>query len=292
MSDKKLLISHIEAKSLLNLHRMQELSICASPNAVVNLACKDQETGISKEESDIIRSIEALFTISQPETKSNKKKSDIFDEEEKDEYSPINYDKIIERLEEMLNKNNNHGFANRCKFFVHNGISAFINGILIESQILTNDNLSQCVKITAIKIMKALLKLFDSLYLGEPKPPQSLSHDGRIIQQLFPLFKYDELFDLVLRALEDMLISRESIFPLIGIKNFYSIVQHLDPRKLGQFSNVLALLIFEHNKADFNDIFVKKDQLTLYPSFKQTTINQAIILNIPELIPKLLIQIE
>lgn len=55
---------------------------------------------------------------------------------------------------------------------------------------------------------------------------------------------------------------------------------------------MIALLIFEHNKEDFTDIFVKKDQLILYPTFKQTTLNQAIVVNTPELFPRLTSLIE
>jgi len=66
----------------------------------------------------------------------------------------------------------------------------------------------------------------------------------------------------------------------------------MDKKQIGQFSNILALLIFEHNKEDFADIFVKKDQLLLYPTFKPITMNQAIVLNIPELFNTLISQIE
>ena len=77
-----------------------------------------------------------------------------------------------------------------------------------------------------------------------------------------------------------------------NIKFSHRIVSKLDKKQLGQFSNIIALLIFEHNKEDFGDIFVKKEQLRLYPVFKQITINQGIIVNIPELFPKIISQIE
>ncbi|MDR3549603.1 MAG: hypothetical protein P4M11_15265 [Candidatus Pacebacteria bacterium] len=204
---------------------------------------------------------------------------------------------VCKRLEELVNRQNNNASRNRCLLWLHNGLEAIICAIKRHCRAVLRSKEPS----TVTKNLKSLLNLFGAFFTGEPKIPHHVSQDDQLIQTIFPIIAVEELFDPGLRVLEDLMINRDALFPLAKLEDFYGyrlgenmgrIVAKFGAKQMGQFANVLALLIFEHNKADFTDIFAKKDQLTLYPNFKVTTINHAIVMNIPKLLSNLLFQLE
>ena len=64
----------------------------------------------------------------------------------------------------------------------------------------------------------------------------------------------------------------------------YNIVEN---NKLHSFCRILAIMIFDHKKIEFKQIFKYKDYLKIKPIPKVTTENQSICYHLPNFIEKL-----
>lgn len=51
---------------------------------------------------------------------------------------------------------------------------------------------------------------------------------------------------------------------------------------------MLILLVSEYNKVNGTEDFISRSQLAAFPSFKATTLNQAIVFNAPRLIDNMI----
>ena len=130
-------------------------------------------------------------------------------------------EKVTQRLEELLNKQNNNSKRSRCIFFESSGAQNLVQCTKCLAQFAMRKDVQSIAKPTTMIRLKSLLGLMDILYTGDIKLPNELSFDDEFIQLLFPLFEFEEIFEHVLHCVEDLLIGRESVFPLQKIKDFY-----------------------------------------------------------------------
>lgn len=204
--------------SLLSLYRVQStnLTYCVAHQSADSLAFKKNRAPFEEEIMELIAELrlatEFYETLSRPERVKGLPVREGYEGQ---------VEETSQRLDELLSRNNNNGVRNRCVFFAHNGSGRLVDCIKIMSQFVTQPELPSKAMQTTVQRLKGLLGLFDTLYVGEVKMSPAVAHDDALFQLLFPLFSLPELFDMVLHALEDLLIARDSIFPLHKIQNFY-----------------------------------------------------------------------
>jgi hypothetical protein len=62
----------------------------------------------------------------------------------------------------------------------------------------------------------------------------------------------------------------------------------LENQKLDYFCRILAIMVFDHKKMQFKQIFKYKENLKIKPSLKITTENQNICFHLPDFLEKLI----
>lgn len=78
---------------------------------------------------------------------------------------------------------------------------------------------------------------------------------------------------------------------LIGISKIYKQLEEnylqLEQTKLDSYCRILAIMIFDHKKIEFKQIFKYKENLKIRPYPKVTTENQSICYHLPCFLSKL-----
>jgi len=204
--------------SYLKLSRLKSLNIDIFPSTLIT---KNQfsilpNTPIEKEILELSDSLNLCSEFYSLITDTSK----IHDQPEEPNYEG-QIEKPAQRLEELMNKQNNNYLKYRRIFLESGGIKCLVTCLKNLALFIQRKDACYTAKKVTFQRVKSVLTLFDSLYLGDIKMPLEISFDDNLIELLFGLFEYEEIFDSVLHATEDLLISRESVFPLQKIKNFY-----------------------------------------------------------------------
>jgi hypothetical protein len=177
---------------------------------------------------------------------------------------------LLKDLEYFLSTGNNNKKV--CQFFFNSKM--FLQII-------------ECLSFCRTPYLSKLLTYIEKM-LKNKNIARYLSKNKQFIRMILKLMKSENLFEICIKICEELFINSEE---LIAIGQFYKELEknylYADSTKLHTYCRILAIMIFDHKKMEFKQIFKYKENLKIRPVPKVTTENQSICYHLPNFLPNL-----
>jgi hypothetical protein len=152
------------------------------------------------------------------------------------------------------------------------------------SQIFYNSkiflNIIECLNYSKPKFITQLLNFIEKMLKGNKNISNYLSNNKEFIKKIFSLMILEEFYENCLKICEEIFMYSSKIIPILP---FYKQIEENYLRickgNLHTFCRILAIMIFDHKKMEFKQIFKYKENLKIRPSPKVTTENQSMCYN-------------
>jgi hypothetical protein len=144
-----------------------------------------------------------------------------------------------------------------------------------------------CLNFVKKKNQAKLLSLIEKIMRGDKYIAKYLSSNTEFIKKILIMMEKSSNFEVCIKIMEEIFMNCSK---LISIKQFYEEIQKNYLHSESNFSTlcrVLAIMIFDHKKMEFKQIFKYKENLRVSPSVKVTAENLTLCLHLPKFLHNL-----
>jgi hypothetical protein len=161
-----------------------------------------------------------------------------------------------------------------------------LNLLLFNSKIFLQ--IVECVNISKQKYLFKLLNFIEKMLRGNKYIAKYLSKKHEFIRRILELMKNTIFFDVCIKICEEIFMNSHDLISISPFyKQIYDNYKIVEVNKLDSFCRILAIMIFDHKKIEFKQIFKYKEHLKMRPVAKVTTENQSIVYYLPKFLHKI-----
>lgn len=181
----------------------------------------------------------------------------------------------------IINKEDINDVLSELEFFLASGSNdKKLSQIFYSTKFFLE--LIECMNIAKNWHMHKLLTFFEKILRGNKYIAKYLSKNSHLVRKILCQMQNPPLFDICIKISEELFMNSQD---LIQISNFYKEIEEnyilVENTKLDSFCRILAIMIFDHKKIEFKQIFKYKEHLKVKPAPKITTENQSVCFHLP-----------
>ncbi len=155
-------------------------------------------------------------------------------------------------------------------------------------------NLINLIDVVGQETLGKLLIFIEKLLKNNKSLSKYLSKNYDFINSIMKLMMLPEYFEVGIKICEDLFINSQELIPISKLVYLKKIYAFHSKTKLDTLCRILAILMFDHKKVEFKQIFKVfflliqyKNYLKIRPFYKITSENQSFCLNYNNFIPLL-----
>jgi hypothetical protein len=145
----------------------------------------------------------------------------------------------------------------------------------------------ECLNFVKKKNQGKILSLVEKMMRGDKYIAKYLSSNMDFIKKILILMEKSSNFEVCIKIMEEIFMNCNKLIP---IKQFYEEISKNYQTSESNFSTlcrILAIMIFDHKKMEFKQIFKYKENLRVSPSVKVTAENLTLCLHLPKFLHNL-----
>jgi hypothetical protein len=163
-----------------------------------------------------------------------------------------------------------------------------LNQIIFSSKIFLP--VIECLNHAKGRFILKLLTFIEKMLRGNKNISRYLANNQDFIRKILVLMCKDSLFEICIKISEELFMDSYKLLP---ISQFYKEIEanylHVETSNLNVLCRVLAIMIFDHKKIEFKQIFKYRENMKIRPNPKVTTENQSVCYHLPKFLHNFII---
>jgi hypothetical protein len=143
------------------------------------------------------------------------------------------------------------------------------------------------------RFIPKLLSFIEKMLRGNKHISRYLGSKPEFIKKILTFMKKESLFEISIKISEELFMNCGKLIPIGQFyKEIESVYLQNENSNLNTLCRVLAIMIFDHKKIEFKQIFKYRENMKIRPEPKVTTENQSVCFHLPKFLHNLVIAIK